>query len=203
MSEANTQKVLAVTTKGGPLTLIRHVIWTPGEGEILVRIEGVGLNPAEWKLQTGVFDASWFNNMYPAFFGTEGAGTVVEVGKGVRYSSPPDKAFFERFKIGWITADRTTFQEYVLVEAELTAKIPQSLTAQDAATIPMGLSMATLGLCQEFPTSAGGRGGAGLKRCWEEGAEGYYSGKPILILGGASIVGQFSEFLPLTKVPFV
>jgi NADPH:quinone reductase-like Zn-dependent oxidoreductase len=38
--------------------------------------------------------------------------------------------------------------------------------------------------------------GAGLSAPWEEGGKGKYSGKPILILGGASSVGQYGKHLP-------
>lgn len=50
------QNTLAITYKGGPFTVIRHAIPTPGPGELLVKVQGTGLNPAEWKLQTGIFD---------------------------------------------------------------------------------------------------------------------------------------------------
>ncbi|KAJ6561077.1 chaperonin 10-like protein [Mycena vulgaris] len=183
-----TQKALALTSKGGPYTLIRHAIPTPGPADILVKMQGAGLNPAEWKFQAGVFDDTAFMNGYPAFIGTDGAGTVVDVGSDVTNVRKGDRVLFQ----GWITAERTTFQEYALVEATLAAKIPETLTIVEAAAIPMGLITAALGLGQAFPASASSRGGAGLKPMWEDGAEGHYSGKPILILGGASTVGQFT-----------
>ncbi|KAJ7708821.1 chaperonin 10-like protein [Mycena rosella] len=188
MSETRTQKALAITSKGGPFTLIRHAIPTPGPGDVLVKMQGVGLNPAEWKFQVGLFDDTEFINSYPAFLGTEGAGIVVEVGSDVSTINKGDRVLFQ----GWITAERTTFQEYALVEAELVARIPETLTTLQAAAIPMGLTTAALGLGHTFPASVTGRGGAGLKPIWEDGAKGYYSGRAILIFGGASMVGQFT-----------
>ncbi|KAJ7035564.1 chaperonin 10-like protein [Mycena alexandri] len=183
MAETGTQKALAVNYKGGPFELVRHAIWTPGPGEILVKIQGVGLNQSDWKFQTGVFDASGFIKDYPVFTGTDGAGTVVGVGEGVTRFSKGDRVLFQ----GWLTAERTTFQEYAVVEAALTAKIPQTVTALETASIPACVSTAAMifwGSNLE---------GTGLKPFWEEDAEGYYSGKnkSILIIGASSITGLF------------
>ncbi|KAJ7105107.1 chaperonin 10-like protein, partial [Mycena crocata] len=76
------QKALAVTHKDKPFTLIRHAVPTPGPGDLLVKVEGAALKPGEWKLQTGG---------YPMFLGTDGAGTVVEVGEGVETFKKGDR----------------------------------------------------------------------------------------------------------------
>ncbi|KAJ7777417.1 chaperonin 10-like protein [Mycena metata] len=182
------QKALAITAKGGPWTLIAIPIPEVERGNLLVRVEGAGLNPAHWKFQTGV--------VYPAFFGSEGAGTVVEVGEDVTGFEKGDRVLFQG-KAGWFNASRNTFQEYALVDADLTAKLPQSISCLQGAAIPIGLTTAAFGLCQAFPDRSDGntqaRGGAGLKAFWEPGAEGCYAGegKTILVLGGASVVGQY------------
>ena len=59
---------------------IREVdIPRPGPGEILVRIDAVGLNPVDWFVQ--MFDR--FKSQYPVIGGWEAAGTVVQLGEGV------------------------------------------------------------------------------------------------------------------------
>ncbi|KAJ7742579.1 chaperonin 10-like protein [Mycena metata] len=187
MSNTNTQKALAITYKGGPFELIRHAIPTPGPGEILVKIEGVGLNQSDWKYQTGVVDPSNF--------------TAIDVGEGVTRLSKGDRvrAFLVEL-LGWITAERTTFQEYTIVEAELTAKIPETLTALEAASIPACISTAAMIFW------ASNLQGTGLKPFWEEDAEGYYSGtsKSILSIGASSITGlfalQIARYLGLSSI---
>ncbi|KAJ7083486.1 chaperonin 10-like protein [Mycena epipterygia] len=181
------QNVLAVTSKGGPFTVIRHAIPTPGPGQLLVKVQGAGLNPAEWKLQTGIFDPAMLIDGYPAFFGTEGAGTVVDASKATKFSNG-DRLLHS----GSFNAKMNSFQEYTLVDESLTARIPGSMSCLEAASIPLALATAALGLGQKFPAVVSRRGGAGLKPFWEAGAEGYYSGKPIVILGGASAVGQYT-----------
>ncbi|KAJ7460822.1 chaperonin 10-like protein [Mycena latifolia] len=189
MAPPKEQKALGIPHKGGPFTLIRHAVPTPGAGELLVRVEGVGLNPADWKLQTETFDGTMlWGEAYPAFVGQDGAGTVVDTGEGVTKFRAGDRVLFQ----GWFDAKATSFQEYALVDANLTAKIPETMSSLEAAGIPVALNTAALGLGQEFPSVVGERGGVGLKPFWEEGAEGYYTGKPILIFGGASVVGQYT-----------
>jgi len=75
-------------------------------------------------------------------------------------------------------------QEYTLVYADLAAKLPPTMSTLEAASIPLALATAAQGYAIPFPSE--GRGGAGLKGFWEDDAKGYYSGKPMLVLGGAS-----------------
>ncbi|KDQ52647.1 hypothetical protein JAAARDRAFT_210360 [Jaapia argillacea MUCL 33604] len=58
----------------------------------------------------------------------------------------------------------------------------------EAASIPLTLATAALGLYGKQPT----KGSAGLSPPWEEAGRGKYKGKPILVLGGSSSVGQFA-----------
>lgn len=66
------------------------------------------------------------------------------------------------------------------------------MSFEDAATIPLTLSTAAVGLYQE------GNRGAGLVAPWEKGGVNKYVRKPIVIFGGASSNGLFGEYL---KVP--
>ena len=64
-------------------------------------------------------------------------------------------------------------------------KIPANLSF-DQATVPVAATMAAAGL--HNPT------GANLVPPWEEGGREKHVGKPILIVGGSSSVGQYGEF---------
>ena len=69
-------------------------------------------------------------------------------------------------------------------------QIPSNLTFDQAATIPLTMATAALGLYKEQvePLS-----GAGLSPPWDEGGRGKYAGQPIVILGGSSSVGQHGK----------
>ncbi|KAJ7167362.1 chaperonin 10-like protein [Mycena crocata] len=81
---ATQQTALAITHKNGPFTLIRRDIPKPVPGEVLVKVEGAALNQIEWKLQIGLYDAELVcREGNPMPFGTDGAGTIVDVGEGI------------------------------------------------------------------------------------------------------------------------
>ncbi len=91
---------------------------------------------------------------------------------------------------GYFDDRRATFQQYTVVPAEITAKIPENLTFDQASTIPLTLATAALGLYNEKLSP---NGGAALTAPWLDGGRGKYAGQPILIIGGSSSVGQHGK----------
>ena len=73
------QKALVIPAPSSPYTLTSRPIPVPGPGQVLVRIRGAALNPAEWKVAAYSMDIG----EYPWNTGTDGAGVVEEVGEGV------------------------------------------------------------------------------------------------------------------------
>ncbi|KAL5486255.1 hypothetical protein ACEPAI_7301 [Sanghuangporus weigelae] len=69
---------------------------------------------------------------------------------------------------GWFSSDKAAFQQFIVVLAEITAKIPSNISFDEAAPVP--LCLATVAA---------------------EGGEGLYRGKSIVIFGGPSSVGQY------------
>ena len=76
-------------------------------------------------------------------------------------------------------------------------QIPANISTEQAATLPLGINTAVFGL---YDHEDGGIGNCGLSPPWEEGGLGKYIGRPILIFGGASSVGQYGEHLMTTAV---
>ena len=69
-------------------------------------------------------------------------------------------------------------------------QIPANVTTDQAATLPLGLNTAVFGL---YNHEDGQIANCGLFPPWEEGGQGKYAGKPILVFGGASSVGQYGK----------
>jgi NADPH:quinone reductase len=115
-------KAVRVHTPGGIEALRYEDVPTPTPkaGEALVKIEAVGINFIDIYTRSGMY-----KNPLPLTLGQEGAGVVealgpniteVQVGDRVAYSGTPG-----------------SYAEYAVVPAARLVKIPDGLTAQDAA----------------------------------------------------------------------
>ena len=66
-------------------------------------------------------------------------------------------------------------------------QVPENITLEQAATVPLGLATVTTGIWARGP----GARSVSIPAPWEEGGETQNAGKPILVLGGTSNVGQY------------
>lgn len=92
MSIPHTQTALAIPAHNKPYTLITRPVPKPGKGDVLVRIEAIGVNPSENKVRR---DAAWVIKEYPALTGQDGAGVVIDKGEGVDGFEVGDAVFFQ------------------------------------------------------------------------------------------------------------
>ncbi|KAG6859000.1 hypothetical protein C0991_001517, partial [Blastosporella zonata] len=94
---------------------------------------------------------------------------------------------FSSFSVfqGACVRDLAGFQQYTLTYAVTTAKIPPHISFDEAATIPVAAAAAVAGYYLPRPHSGG------FTPPFDPSARGKYAGKPLVILGGATSVGQF------------
>jgi NADPH:quinone reductase-like Zn-dependent oxidoreductase len=122
----------------------------PGETEIVVKTRALAINPVDW-LAPALGDLVFPWIKYPFIIGSDVSGDVVEVGKAV-----------SRFKVGdrvvghAVGSDKKrnrpaegAFQEYVVLLAHMTSPIPDAMTYETAAVLPLGLSTAACGLFEK------------------------------------------------------
>ncbi len=152
----------------------------PHEGEIVVKNHAVAINPLDWIIQVaGNIVFSWIK--YPSILGSDLAGEVVEVGKGVTRFSVGDRVLGHA-----VGTDRKrnspaegSFQEYTVLLAHMAAPIPNTLSYEKATVLPLALSTAACGLFQkdhlalQYPS-----------------ATPKPTGKTLLIWGGSTSVGS-------------
>jgi NADPH:quinone reductase-like Zn-dependent oxidoreductase len=100
----------------------------PKAGEVLVRVHYSGVNPVDWKLRSGMYKA-FMPVTFPATPGREFSGVVEEVGQGVTGFSKGQKVF---------GAVNGSYAEYVAVPAKDVAPIPNGVTFEQAASVPLG-----------------------------------------------------------------
>ncbi|KAM5545024.1 hypothetical protein V8D89_001135 [Ganoderma adspersum] len=175
-----TQKALILPVKQGEWQVTEVPIPKPGPKELLVKVAATALNPVDWKIK----DFGLFVQHYPFISGTDASGIIEEVGSEVTNWAKGDKILFQ----GYFTNERATFQQYTTVPADLAAKVPESLTLDQAASVPLGLATVITGLWNHHPDAKS----ISLAAPWEEGGQTKYAGKPFVVLGGASSVGQYA-----------
>ncbi|GJE89863.1 zinc-binding alcohol dehydrogenase family protein [Phanerochaete sordida] len=173
------EKALYLLEAKGRFAIKDKAIQEPGPGEVLVQIHAAGLNPADQK----VHERDILVKEYPAILGLDAAGIVKKLGADVSNLAVGDRVVFQ----GWYDDRRGALQQYAVADAGLVAKLPSTLTFDQAATFPVPLATAAFGLY-----SSKKAGGIELTAPWEDGGRGKYAGQPILVIGGSSAVGQFA-----------
>lgn len=137
-----------------------------GAGQVLVKIASSGVNPLDIKIKSG--QAAHAKAMLPAILGIDLAGTVVQVGEGIKNFGVGDEVYG---MTGGIAGVPGSLAEYAAVDARLIAHKPKNLSMHDTAALPLIFITAWEGLVD--------RANAG-------------PGKNVLIHGGAGGVGHIA-----------
>jgi NADPH:quinone reductase len=151
-------KAVVADPTGGPenLKLIDLPTPHPGDGEVLVKIEAVGVNFIDVYFRTGLYKT----NESPVKLGSEAAGTVAAAGKGVQ------------LKIGTRVAyamARGSYAEYAIVPRSVLVELPDKVSFESAAAVMLQGMTAHYLTRSTFPLKSGdtclvhaAAGGAGL-----------------------------------------
>jgi len=115
---------LVVTRHGGSevLAVEDRTAPVPGEGQALVEVAAAGVNFIDVYQRQGVYPTE-----PPFVLGSEGAGTVLEVGPGVEVVAPGDR-------VGWAMVPGTT-SRYATVRAADLAPVPDGVDLDIAAAV--------------------------------------------------------------------
>ena len=117
-------KAIRVRETGGPEVLRVETVDDPiaGPGEVLVRVEAVGLNFIEVYNRTGIYKSP-----LPFTPGEEGAGTVAAVGPGVSDVRVGDRVVSYNL--------RGSYAELAVVPAERVIAVPEDVSTDVAAAV--------------------------------------------------------------------
>ncbi|MEA5360922.1 zinc-binding alcohol dehydrogenase family protein [Amycolatopsis sp., V23-08] len=122
---------------------------SPGTGQIVVRNQAVAINPLDWIIQAaGNLAYRWLR--YPTVLGSDVAGEVVEVGENVTRFRVGDRVLAHAVGTDKDVnnAAEGAFQLYSVVLERLACPIPDALSADEAAVLPLAVSTAACGLFQ-------------------------------------------------------
>lgn len=151
-------KAIQIYETGGPekLQLAELPIPEPGAGQVLIRVEAVGVNFIEIYFRKGTYKAA-----LPLTPGSEAAGTVEKVGPGVAGFAEGDAVA----SVGVLGS----YAEYAIVPVSQLVKIPAGLSMEQAAAAMLQGMTAHYLAYSAFPLKAGdtalvhaGAGGVGL-----------------------------------------
>ena len=147
----------------------------PGDGEVLIRIHGAGLNPIDWKTRRGLgFVASQIENSLPWTPGYDAAGEVVAVADDVTTLAPGDRVMG---MIGFPVSGGS-YAQYAVARADEVAIVPDELDLVTAAGVPLAALTAWQALFEVARLEAG---------------------QKILIHAGAGGVGHFAVQFALER----
>jgi NADPH:quinone reductase len=120
-------RAIVMHETGGPEVLKLEEVPVPeaGPGQVLIRVEAIGVSYTEAALRRGVFPSP---SPLPAVFGLEAAGVVTGTGDGV------DPAMVGR-RVVVMSTSLGSYAEYMAVSAGAVAEIPGSISSQDAVAV--------------------------------------------------------------------
>jgi NADPH:quinone reductase len=149
---------IEITETGGP-EVLRHVETaqpTPGQGELLIKTEAIGVNFIDTYFREGKYP-----RQLPFVLGSEACGTVAAVGAGV-----------DGFGVGERVVSAAAnggYAEFVTAPAFLTAAVPDGVTSEVAASVLLKGLTAHYLVKSVYPVQSGdavlvhaGAGGVGL-----------------------------------------
>ncbi|KAI5286382.1 hypothetical protein KEM54_006829 [Ascosphaera aggregata] len=173
MASNITMKEVTISTATGKVTqtLKESPVPQPKPKEVLIKVATVGLNPKDWKF------AGDSNQ------GDDIAGFVHAVGSEVRNFRPGDRvcAYHDMLE------PFGGYAQYAIAEEDFTIHLPDSISFEEAATIPLPALTAALGLFQELD----------LPLPWKPAKEAI----PLLIYGAGTTVAAFAiQFAKLANI---
>ncbi len=114
---------LIVRRHGGPEVIEREdfAIPTPGEGEVLIAHEAIGLNFIDTYVRTGLYPSA-----LPVGLGAEAAGVVIAVGHGVTSFTPGDR-------VAYVGGAHGSYATHRIMPANRVLKLPDSVSCETAA----------------------------------------------------------------------
>ncbi|KAF2481536.1 chaperonin 10-like protein [Neohortaea acidophila] len=157
-----------------PLVVSKAPYISPPKDHVTIKIIDVAVNPIDWILQDS--PPPGFDIDYPAIFGRDAAGEILEVGDDVKDFRVGQRVIANTGSGGALYGG---FQKYALVHKNAVAELPYSIPTSKGVVLPLGISTASAGLFQKdflalpFP-----------KEDFED------LGRVVIVWGGSSSVGS-------------
>jgi NADPH:quinone reductase-like Zn-dependent oxidoreductase len=132
---------LVIAEKGAPHSVIDRVTPKPGPGQILIQVKSVAVNPVD------IFqrDLGALIQNYPTVLGSDISGVVAAIGQDVPSNTPQLGSRVAAYASSFFNksdADYGSFQQFTLVGADKVTPLPDSISFNEGAILPMSVSVA-------------------------------------------------------------
>ena len=111
---------------------------TVGKGDVLIQVAYAGVNPADWKIRQGHVEY-FASSRFPLVIGFDAAGIVVAIGDGASHFSVGDRVFTSS---NLTQGQQGSYAEYVVAHEQRVALVPEDMTFESAAAIPIAAETA-------------------------------------------------------------
>jgi len=141
----NTMHAVAIDKFGGiDLMKVRELpIPQAGPGEVLIRVETAGIGVWDpFEREGGFAELFGIEGKFPYVLGSDGAGTVEAVGKGVTRFKPGDRVY----AFALVNPKGGFYAEYTAIKADDVSHIPSTVDTKDAGAMPVDAMTALRGL---------------------------------------------------------
>ncbi len=126
-------KAIVIEQYGGREQLVEKEMETPKpqNNQVIVEMKATSINPIDWKVREG-YMKEHLTFDFPIILGWDAAGIVKEVGSDVENFKVGDRVFARP-----ATTRLGTYAEYVAVEENLLAHLPENIPFEEAAAVPL------------------------------------------------------------------
>ncbi|ETT43696.1 NADP-dependent oxidoreductase [Paenibacillus sp. FSL P4-0176] len=126
-------KAVVINQYGSKEELVEQEVNKPRAeaNQVVVKLEATSINPIDWKLREGYLK-EMYDWEFPIILGWDVAGVITEIGSNVSKWKVGDRVFSR--------PDTTRFgsyAEYTAVDEHLLAKLPDSISYEEAAAVPL------------------------------------------------------------------
>ncbi|WP_125567177.1 NADP-dependent oxidoreductase [Companilactobacillus insicii] len=133
------------------------------DDEVLVEVKATSVNPIDWKLREGYL-AEMIPLKFPIVLGWDVAGVITRVGQKVQNFKTGDKVLARPD-----LTNRGTYAEYTAVKEDKLAMLPDNVSYEEAAALPLAGLTAWQGIYENLDVKSGqtvlmqgGAGGVGI-----------------------------------------
>ncbi|MCT2345823.1 NADP-dependent oxidoreductase [Niallia taxi] len=126
-------KAVVINQYGSKEELVEQEVNKPNAeaNQVVLKLEATSINPIDWKLREGYLKEI-FDWEFPIILGWDAAGVITDIGSNVTKWNVGDRVFSRPE-----TTRRGTYAEYIAIEEHLLAKLPDSISYEEAAAVPL------------------------------------------------------------------